>query len=395
MRKNHDIEEDLLDEDQEEYEDYDWFSVIDSEELEDDDLDIWLEEEDEEEFDLDNENYDEDIEEEFDEDEEDDSYSRKKFSQWELKEMSAITDLITSNQFIWKVDTKTLLTAKQESALFERMHSSYNKKEVETIKRFIVEKNIGLVVHFAKKIKQTTWWRLMKFEDLIQEWILWLYSWINRFDYTKGFKVSTYVSWYIRQKMQEFTSDHMFPVRITGHRMRELQQINKIREEFSKENHRYPTIDEIQAITWWPTSRMRDLANLMNWHVSLDDSVWWDSWDWKSTYGEMIESQESLEWNFSMWEIMIAIQKSLSRLTPREKQLFQLHFWFEDWKIQSEWMKFGEIEKMTWINRVEIRKSIKKWRSKVIEELVKQWIDFSWSNWWLFSSKEDDDDSYF
>lgn len=411
-----------FDEEFENDEEYEWFSIMSEEDI------MWEDEEieDLEEFiksnknllsnEENNENYDdeEELENSLEEDEEEelkdefddvdrsevideesedefDEFSRKKFSQWELKEMAAVTDLITSNQFIWKVDTKALLSAEQEKALFERMHSSYNKKEVETIKRFIVEKNIGLVVHFAKKMKQTTWWRKMKFEDLVQEWVVWLYSWINRFDYTKWFKLSTYATWYVRQKMQEFTSDHMFPVRITGHRMRELHQINKIREEFNKENHRDPTIDEIQSITWWPTSRMRDLATLMNWHISLDDQVWWDSWDWKSTYWDMVESTESIENEFSMQEILQTIQKSLNRLTPREKQLFQLHFWFENWKIQNEWMKFWEIEKMTWIDRVEIRKSIKKWRSKVIEELLKRWIDFSW-RWWLLSQDDDYDD---
>lgn len=399
MNKNY--EDDI--EDLQENKEIDWFHMLDENELLKEELEIWEElekefekiiskEEDssyeDEEYDIFDVEYDE-MEEDSDEleDEFDNEFNRKKFSQSELKEMSAITDLITSNQFIWKVNTKALLTAEQEQALFERMHSSYNKKEIDTIKRFIVEKNIGLVVHFAKKIKQTTWGRKMKFEDLVQEWIIGLYSGINRFDYKKWFKLSTYATWYVRQKMQEYTSDNMFPVRITWHRMRELQQINKIREEFSKENHREPTIDEIQAITWWPTSRMRDLANLMNWYLSLNDVLWWDSWDWKSTYWDMLESEESIEKDFWMSEIMNLIQKSMCRLTPREKHLFQLFFWFEDWKIISEWIKFWDLEKITWISRIEIRKSIKKARIKVTEELIKHGVDY-WDWFMNFNDEE-------
>lgn len=86
-------------------------------------------------------------------------------------------------------------------------------------------------------------------------------------------------------------------------------------------------------------------------------------------------------------EVMDTITKALDKLTIQEKHLFQLHFGFENWKITNEWLKFSELEEETWIDRLEIRKSIKKAKRKVAEELIKHWIEY----WNIINSESDDD----
>lgn len=379
---------------------------------EDEDEEIWVEDDfiwdDEEEFET--ENLDEEDEDEYwyddyyeDEDEYWNNYWRNirdyedQFSQFkkeygwervsnaELKEIWYFTDLITSNQWTSKV-SKKLLTKEQELALFERMENSPYKEEIDTIRKFFVEKNIWLVVKNAKKLKQTLGWRRVKLEDLVQEWVMGFYVALKKFEYKLWNKLSTYATMWVMQRIRAYISDYMMPMRITGHRRTELVTINKIREEFLA-NGKEPTMEEIRAITWFPISRIRDLEVLMNWCLSLDTELGWNFSDGNNTYWWSLEAKENTEKDMQLQEVMDTITKALDKLTIQEKHLFQLHFGFENWKITNEWLKFSELEEETWIDRLEIRKSIKKAKRKVAEELIKHWIEF----WNIINSESDDD----
>lgn len=376
-----------LEENLEENEGYNEEEIVDdeNEDIVDDESED-IEEEDDDFYDEEDEDYYNN------EEEEEEGYNKHKRSVKDDFGSVANYDLIFSNQFNSQV-SKKLLTWKEEIGLFKRLNEEWvTKEEFDTIKKFIAEKNIGLIVSEAKKVKKTIGGKNIKFEDIVQQWVVWLFRAIERFEPERENKLSTYATLYVKQSMQSFISDNMLPVRITCHKRQDLMKINKIREDFQFKYNREPTLEEIQTITEWATSKMYDIKNLMQGSVSLDNYNWISGEWYDARYSllDSIESETNVEDEVGMSEIFMLIDKALNKLTPIEKHLFQLFSWFENWRIVAERMKFKEIEQITGFERTDIRKYIKKAKEKIANELVKQGIDY----WRISSSSYEDDEEF-
>ncbi|MBQ7760721.1 MAG: RNA polymerase sigma factor RpoD [Clostridia bacterium] len=209
-----------------------------------------------------------------------------------------------------------LLDSEAEKALAERM-----KNGDKVAKNIIIEANLRLVVSIAKKHVG----KGMAFLDLIQEGNLGLTKAVEKFDYEKGFKFSTYATWWIRQAITRAIADQARTVRIPVHMVETIHKVNRIKKQLTQDLGREPTNEEIGSQANMSADKVRETLKYSLDTVSLETPIGEEE---DSHLGDFIPDEDSPEPSelVNEMERKKVIEEVLDTLTDREKKVIKLRY---------------------------------------------------------------------
>jgi RNA polymerase primary sigma factor len=192
----------------------------------------------------------------------------------------------------------------------------------------MIECNMRLALSIAKKFQASG----CDLDDLIQESSIGLMKAVDKFDWRRGFKFSTYATWWIRQAVMRHVNHSKGLIRVPTHALSLLQRINRERQSYWDEFHEMPSIQELSTLLGVSENLVKlslDAANV-NVHVSIDDSHTSRGGDSSSsrTLAEVLTDEEavSVEDLLGEEQLVEAVKRALSRLTPREEKIMRLRF---------------------------------------------------------------------
>lgn len=267
--------------------------------------------------------------------------------------------------YLKEIGRVPLLSPDEETELAKRMAEgdSYAKKRLS-------EANLRLVVSIAKKYVG----RGMQFLDLIQEGNLGLLKAVEKFDYTKGFKFSTYATWWIRQAITRAIADQARTIRIPVHMVETITNVKKVSSQLLHETGHDPSAEEIADKLEMPAERVREIMRIAQDPVSLETPIGEEE---DSHLGDFIPDDDAPAPAdaASLMLLKEQLNEVLSTLTDREAKVLRLRFGLEDGRSRT----LEEVGKEFDVTRERIRqieaKALRKLRHPSRSKKVKDFLD--------------------
>ena len=227
--------------------------------------------------------------------------------------------------YLKEIGKVPLLTAGEEVELAIKMSEGD-----EEAKRRMAEANLRLVVSIAKRYVG----RGMLFLDLIQEGNLGLIKAVEKFDYTKGYKFSTYATWWIRQAITRAIADQARTIRIPVHMVETINKVIRVSRQLLQELGHDPSAEEIAEEMGMPVDKVRDILKIAQEPVSLETPIGEEE---DSHLGDFIPDEDASEpseaASFSL--LKEQLMEVLDTLTPREKKVLELRFGIVDGRTRT------------------------------------------------------------
>lgn len=227
--------------------------------------------------------------------------------------------------YLKEIGKVPLLSAEEEIELAKRMELG----DMEAKKR-LAEANLRLVVSIAKRYVG----RGMLFLDLIQEGNLGLIKAVEKFDYRKGYKFSTYATWWIRQAITRAIADQARTIRIPVHMVETINKLIRVSRQLLQELGREPTPEEIAAEMSMPVERVREILKISQEPVSLETPIGEEE---DSHLGDFIQDDNvPVPADAAAFTLLKEqLEEVLSTLTEREKKVLTLRFGLEDGRART------------------------------------------------------------
>ena len=227
--------------------------------------------------------------------------------------------------YLKEIGNVPLLSGEEEVELAKRVEQGD-----EEAKKKLTEANLRLVVSIAKKYVG----RGMPFLDLIQEGNMGLMKAVDKFDYTKGYKFSTYATWWIRQAITRGIADTGRTIRVPVHMVETINKTLRMTRTLLQELGREPTPEEVAARLNVPVARVREVLKISRDPVSLDTPIGEED---DSHLGDFIEDDTALSPSDSAAFSMLReeLKSALESLTDRERQVIELRFGLLDGRART------------------------------------------------------------
>lgn len=267
--------------------------------------------------------------------------------------------------YLKEIGRVDLLDAEEEVTLAKRIEEGDD-----IAKQELAEANLRLVVSIAKRYVG----RGMSFLDLIQEGNMGLMKAVEKFDYEKGFKFSTYATWWIRQAITRAIADQARTIRIPVHMVETINKLVRIQRQLLQELGREPTPEEIGAEMDLPTEKVRDILKISQEPVSLETPIGEED---DSHLGDFIEDDGALSpSDNAAYELLKGELKDvLDTLTDREENVLRLRFGLDDGRQRT----LEDVGKVFGVTRERIRqieaKALRKLRHPSRSKQLKDFLD--------------------
>ena len=267
--------------------------------------------------------------------------------------------------YLKEIGRVPLLTPEEEIELAIRI-----SEDDQEAKKRLAEANLRLVVSIAKRYVG----RGMQFLDLIQEGNLGLIKAVDKFDYTKGFKFSTYATWWIRQAITRAIADQARTIRIPVHMVETINKVKKANSQLPHKNGRKATPDEIAEFLEMPVDKVREILRVAQEPVSLETPIGEEE---DSHLGDFIPDDDALAPAdaASMSLLKEQLADVLKTLTPREAKVLSLRFGLDDGNPKT----LEEVGKVFNVTRERIRqieaKALRKLRHPSRSKKLKDFLD--------------------
>jgi RNA polymerase primary sigma factor len=267
--------------------------------------------------------------------------------------------------YLKEIGRVPLLTAEEEIELAKRIEQGD-----EEAKRRLAEANLRLVVSIAKRYVG----RGMLFLDLIQEGNMGLIKAVEKFDHGKGFKFSTYATWWIRQAITRAIADQARTIRIPVHMVETINKLIRVSRQLLQELGREPTPEEIAAEMDLSVEKVREIMKIAQEPVSLETPIGEED---DSHLGDFIEDQEALApADAAAYELLKEqLEDVLDTLTEREENVLRLRFGLDDGRTRT----LEEVGKVFGVTRERIRqieaKALRKLRHPSRSKRLKDFLE--------------------
>ena len=267
--------------------------------------------------------------------------------------------------YLKEIGRVPLLTPEEETALAMRIIDGD-----EAAKKRLCEANLRLVVSIAKRYVG----RGMQFLDLIQEGNLGLIKAVEKFDYTKGFKFSTYATWWIRQAITRAIADQARTIRIPVHMVETINKVKKVSSQLLHKNGHEPTAEEIAEELAMPVDKVREILRVAQEPVSLETPIGEEE---DSHLGDFIPDDDAPAPADAASHTLLKeqLEEVLQSLTDREAKVLRLRFGLEDGRPRT----LEEVGKEFDVTRERIRqieaKALRKLRHPSRSKKLKDFLD--------------------
>ena len=267
--------------------------------------------------------------------------------------------------YLKEIGRVPLLNAEEEVNLALRI-----KDGDQEAKQQLAEANLRLVVSIAKRYVG----RGMQFLDLIQEGNMGLMKAVEKFDHTKGFKFSTYATWWIRQAITRAIADQARTIRIPVHMVETINKLVRIQRQLLQDLGREPTPEEIGAEMDLPTEKVREILKIAQEPVSLETPIGEED---DSHLGDFIEDQDVLSPAEHTAQTLLKeqLEEVLDTLTDREENVLRLRFGLDDGNVRT----LEQVGKVFGVTRERIRqieaKALRKLRHPSRSKQLKDFLE--------------------